>query len=68
MSHPIISAAEARQIRRNDLKRQALERHAAELQSASPGKKTELLAQIERELDEELGKEKRERPWSFLIS
>ena len=57
----IISRAEALQILENDLLRLARERHAPELQAASPEKRKELMAQIEREVQEELRRRRLKR-------
>ena len=54
MSHSIISRGEAMQILRNDLRRLALAQHSAELNDATPERKAEILAQIERDIEEEL--------------
>ncbi len=55
----IISRAEALQILRNDLRRQAVERRAAELNGAGPQRREAILAEIEHEI----GKEVRRRLW-----
>jgi hypothetical protein len=56
MSHSIISNAEARQILKNDLRRLALEKQAAELNEATPERRAEILAQIDRDIEKELRK------------
>lgn len=56
MSHSIISDGEALQILKNDLRRLALEKHAAELNDASPERRPEIMAQIDREIEKELRK------------
>jgi len=62
MNGQIISENEALQILRNDLKRRALERHAVELNKGNPQKRAELIAQLDREVQEELRRrEKRAR-------
>jgi hypothetical protein len=50
----IISPGEALQILQNDLRRAALEKHAAELKEAGPDKRQEILAQIDRDIEREL--------------
>ena len=54
MSLPIISRGEALKILRNDLRKAALEKHARELNNATPEHRERLLAQIEAELDQEI--------------
>ena len=56
MSHSIISDGEALQILKNDLRRLALEKYAAKLKSASPEKRAEITAQIDRDIQKELRK------------
>jgi hypothetical protein len=51
---PIISRAESLQILKNDLRRLALERHAAELREASAERRDEILAQIEKDVEKEV--------------
>ena len=55
-SHSIISDGEALRILGNDLRRLALERRAAELQSAAPERKAEIMAEIDRDIQSELRK------------
>ncbi len=50
----IISDSEARQILKRDLKRQAQERHAAQLESADSEERQGIMDQIEREVEKEL--------------
>ena len=50
----IISRAESLQILKNDLRKAALEQHAAELAKATAGDRQELVAQIDREIEKEL--------------
>ncbi len=59
MSHSIISDSEARQILKNELRRLALEKHAAELKDASPVRRAEIMAQIDRDIQMELRKRSR---------
>jgi hypothetical protein len=56
MSHSIISDSEALQILKNDLRRLALEKHAAELNNATPERRSEIIAQIDRDIHKELRK------------
>ena len=50
----IISRAESLQLLKNDLRKLALEKYAAELKEASTERRSEILAQIERDLQKEL--------------
>lgn len=50
----IISRGEALQILKNDLRKLALEKHAAELNNATPQRRSEIMAQIDREIRKEL--------------
>ena len=50
----IISRAESLQILKNDLRRLALEKKAAELREASTERRGEILAQIEKDLQKEV--------------
>jgi len=52
-SGAIISRAESLQILKNDLRKLALEKHAAELKDASTERRGEILAQIEKDLQKE---------------
>ena len=54
MSHSIISDSEALQILKNDLRRFALEKLAAELNNATPERRLEIIAQIDRDIQKEL--------------
>ncbi len=56
MSHCIISDSQALQIHKNDLRRLALAKHAAELKDAAPERRSEIMAQIDRDIEKELGK------------
>ena len=56
MSQSIISNSQARQILKNDLRRLALQKHAAELKDATPERRSEIMAQIDREIQKELRK------------
>ncbi len=66
MSHSIISDAEALQILRNDLRRLALEKYAAELKQVSATRKSQILAQIDREIQRELQKRSARRSGTLL--
>jgi hypothetical protein len=57
MSHSIISDSEALQILKNDLRRLALEKHAPELNIATPERRLEIMAQIDRDVQKELRKQ-----------
>ena len=50
----IISRAESLQILKNDLRKAALEKHAAELAQATAEDRQKMLAQIDRDIEEEL--------------
>ena len=50
----IISRAEALQILKNDLRKLAREKRAAELEHASPDKRQEILAEIEQDIQKEV--------------
>ncbi len=54
--HSIISDSQALEIRKNDLRKQALRARAAELQNATPEKRSEILAQIDRDIRKEIRK------------
>jgi hypothetical protein len=55
MNHgAIISDAEALQILKNDLRKLALEKHAAELNNAAPKRRAEMMTQIERDIQKEM--------------
>ncbi len=55
MSHgAIISRAESLQILKNDLRRAALEKHAAELAQATAEDRQKILAQIDRDIESEM--------------
>ena len=56
MSLSIISDSEALRILKKDLRRLALEKHAAELKDASPERRAEIMAQIDRDIQKELRK------------
>ena len=57
---PIISRAESLQILKNDLRKLALEKHAAELREASTERRGEILAQIDK-IEKDVQKEIRRR-------
>ena len=50
----IISRGEALQILKNDLRKRALEKHAAELKDAGPDQRQEILQAIERDMEKEV--------------
>ena len=52
----IISDGEALQILKNDLRKLALEKHAAELNNATSERRSEILAQIDRDIQKETRK------------
>jgi len=52
----IISEGEALRILKSDLRKAALEKHAAELNEATPERKAEILKQIDLEIQKELRK------------
>jgi hypothetical protein len=52
----IISDGEARQILKNDLRKQALERHAIELKAATTERQVAIMEAIDREIEKELQK------------
>ena len=54
----IISRAESLQILKNDLRKAALEKHAAELAKAKAEDRPKMLAQIDRDIDKELRRRK----------
>src|ERR1035438_7613734 len=56
MSHSIISDSQALEILKNDLRRLTLEKHAAELNDATPERRSEIMAQIDRNIRKELRK------------
>ena len=56
---PIISRAESLQILKNDLRKLALEKHAAELREASTERRGEILAQIEKDVQKEVRRRER---------
>jgi hypothetical protein len=50
----IISRAESLQILKNDLRKTALEKHAAELAKATTEDRREMMAQLDRDIEQEL--------------
>jgi hypothetical protein len=50
----IISRAQSLQILKNDLRKAALEKHAAELAKATAEDREKMLAQIDRDIEKEL--------------
>ncbi len=63
----IISDREALQILQNDLRRLALEKHAAELNNATAERKAEILAQIERDIQKEMRQRAAKGHQGFLL-
>ncbi len=63
----IISDREALQIFANDLRRSALEKHAAELNNATAERKAEILAQIERDIQKEMRQRSSKVHQGFLL-
>ena len=63
----IISRAESWQILKNDLRRAALERHAAELAKATAEDRQKLLAQIDSNIEKELRRRMRRVEPGHLI-
>jgi hypothetical protein len=59
INHSIISDAQALQILRNDLRKRALDQHAAELNNATPERRSEIMAEIDRHIQKELRKRAR---------
>jgi hypothetical protein len=68
MTHrSIISDGQAQQIFRNDLRRLALEKHAADLNNATLERKAEIMAEIDRDIDKELRVRARKIDPGFLM-
>lgn len=63
----IISADQALQILRNDLRRVAMENRAADLGGASPERRMEIMGQIELEVEKQLRLRTRPIDRSFLL-
>jgi hypothetical protein len=63
----IISRAESLQILKNDLRRLALEKHAAELKNVSAEKRDKLLAQIDRDIQKEVRRRARRPDMDILL-
>ena len=64
MNDRIISEEQALKILKNDLRKQALERYAAELNNATEQRRAEIIAQIGRDIQEAL-RRRRERSDPF---
>jgi hypothetical protein len=61
MNHAgIISRAESLQILRNDLRKAALAKHAAELAEATAEDRQKIMAQIDRDIEKELQRRMRQ--------
>ncbi len=56
INQSIISDAQALQILKNDLRKKALEQRAAELNDATPERRSEITAEIDRDIETELRK------------
>ena len=56
INHSIISDAQALQILKNDLRKRALEQRAEDLNDATFEKRSEIMAEIDREIKKELRK------------
>jgi hypothetical protein len=54
INQSIISDEQALQIRKNDLRKRALEQRAVELRDASPERRSEIMAEIDRDIQKEL--------------
>ena len=67
MRQPIISRDEALQILRNDLRKLALAKQAAELNLATPDQRQEIMQQIERDIQKELRKRWKGRSFCDLL-
>ena len=64
---PIISKRESLQIPGNDFRRAALERRAAQLKDATPEKREAILAEIERDVRDEVQRRAKESGhWNVL--
>ena len=65
--NPIISRGESLQILGNDLRRAALERRAGELKDTTPEKRKAILAEIERNVRDEVRKRaKQSGHWNVI--
>jgi hypothetical protein len=68
MNHgSIISDAEALQILKNDLRKLALQKHSADLNNATSERRSEIMAEIDRDVDKELRARARKIHPGFLI-
>jgi hypothetical protein len=63
----IISRAQSLQILKNDLRKSALEKHAADLAEATADDRQKMLAQIDRDIEKELRRRMRRVEPSNLI-
>lgn len=52
--HRIISRGQALQILKHDLRKAALDQHAAELQTAAPEQRQKILDRIDKDIEKEL--------------
>ena len=62
----IISRAESLQILKNDLRKAALEKHAAELAAATVEDRQKMLASIDRDIEKALRRRMRVEPDSLM--
>ncbi len=67
-SNRIISQAEALQILRNDLRRTALKHRTSELDGVTPEKRATILAEIEREVEQEIQRRAKRSPLKNFFS
>jgi hypothetical protein len=68
MTHrSIISDSQALQILRNDLRRLALEKHAADLINATAERRAAIMAEIDRAIEQELKARSRKIDPGFLL-
>jgi hypothetical protein len=63
----IISRSESLQILKNDLRKAALEKHAADLAKATPEDRQKMLAQIEQDIGKELRRRMRQVKPDWLM-
>jgi hypothetical protein len=54
VKHSVISDREVLQILKNDLRRRALEKRAADFKEATPERRSEIMAEVDREIRKEL--------------
>ena len=66
-TRPIISRRESLQILGNHLRKQALEKRAAELKEATPERRTQILVEVAAEVQKELQKQASKPPPNILL-